>query len=445
MAGIILLLDFLKKNPSLATQSLHSYSLFSATVAASAAAASVAAGKPFASRAIFGDCGFPTAYCDAGSSATWNDEDIPNVQSASENIISNSFKDRTKEYPLELKPLFSAFGFKSFAMTSLRSFLLFYLPLLEPRPPVEENDDLLHQPPEERPVDLVAPFQNSVKQIIRETAVVTTRRVLERFAVQHVSQRMAWKLLKDVPRSAKRKFDRGMPTLLFFYSVSRTTFRGHMLGVAASWIIQVIIEIYRCFFRKHNNDDEDININEKIRLFRRKLFGTTVKCSASEIEESTGFCALVADEIDVRLRPMDPSLNQPSPEVEEAEWDTDGFVIPSLTIGDSNLANTNVPGVTDSKPPATTTIEAEKIYLGPHGAPPSQAKQQEVKASGRKLSFKHKLKEADRRFSGTGRENKVETLQQLVGGKVSSATMPRSSPRDWLDPHCHESQYEKYP
>ncbi|CAL9062999.1 unnamed protein product [Musa banksii] len=288
MAGIILLLDFLKKNPSLATQSLHSYSLFSATVAASAAAASVAAGKPFASRAIFGDCGFPTAYCDAGSSATWNEEDIPNVQSASENILPSSFKYRTKEYPLELKPLFSAFGFKSFAMTSLRSFLLFYLPLLEPHPPVEENDDLLHQPPEERPLDLVTPFRNSAKQIIRETAVVTTRRVLERFAVHHVSQRMAWKLLKDVPRSAKRKFDRGMPTLLFFYSVSRTTFRGHMLGVAASWIVQVIIEIYRCFFRKHSNDDEDININEKIRLFRRKLFGTTVKCSASLVFASIG-------------------------------------------------------------------------------------------------------------------------------------------------------------
>ncbi|RZR94716.1 hypothetical protein BHM03_00023476 [Ensete ventricosum] len=173
-------------------------------------------------------------------------------------------------------------------MTSLRSFLLFYLPLLEPRPPVEENDDLLHQPPEERPVDLVTPFQNSVKQIIRETAIVTTRRVLERFAVQHVSQRMAWKLLKDVPRSAKRKFDRGMPTLLFFYSVSRTTFRGHILGIAASWIVQVIIEIYRCFFRKHNNDNEDININDKIRLFRRKLFGTTVKCSASLVFASIG-------------------------------------------------------------------------------------------------------------------------------------------------------------
>ncbi|CAL9750936.1 uncharacterized protein LOC135634578 [Musa acuminata AAA Group] len=288
MAGIALLLDFLKRNPSLSTQSLHSYSLFSATVAASAAAASVAAGKPFASRAIFGDCDLPIAYCDAGASATWDAEYIPNVRSVSENILPNSFKYRTKEYPLELKPLFSAFGFRSLTITSLRSFLLFYLPLLEPRPPVEENDDFLHEAPEEKPVDLVTPFRNSVKQIIRETSVVTIRRVLERLAVHHVSQRMAWKLLKDVPKSAKRKAARGMPTLSFLYSVSGTTFRGHLLGVAASWIVQVVIEIYRCFFRKNINGDEDISINEKIRLFRRKLYGTTVKCSASLVFASVG-------------------------------------------------------------------------------------------------------------------------------------------------------------
>ncbi|WOL17680.1 hypothetical protein Cni_G26473 [Canna indica] len=142
---------------------------------------------------------------------------------------------------------------------------------------------------------------------------------------------------------------------------------------------------------------------------------------------------------------MDPSLNQSSPQVEEDEWDTDGFVIPSLTIGDSELANTNVPVVTDPKPPVTTTTkEAEKIYLGPHGAPP-QAKQQELNTTGRKQRFKHKLREADRRFSGAGRENKVESLQQLVGSNVSSGSMPKSSQRDWLDPHCHESQFEKYP
>lgn len=87
----------------------------------------------------------------------------------------------------------------------------------------------------------------------------------------------------------------------------------------------------------------------------------------------------------------------------------------------------------------------EQIYLGPHGAPP-QSKQQELNSSGRKHRFKQKLKEADRRTSGTGRENRLENLRELVGsgsggGKVPN--MSKSSPRDWLDPHCHESQFEK--
>ncbi|XP_010936403.1 uncharacterized protein [Elaeis guineensis] len=140
---------------------------------------------------------------------------------------------------------------------------------------------------------------------------------------------------------------------------------------------------------------------------------------------------------------MDPSLTQPAPEVEEDEWDTDGFVIPSLNVGDSDLGKPGVLGVTDPKPPPKAVKEAEKIYLGPHGAPPSQAKL-ELNVAGRKQRFKQKLKEADHKFSGTGRENKVETLRQLVGSKVSGTTMPKSSPRDWLDPHCHESQFERY-
>lgn len=60
------------------------------------------------------------------------------------------------------------------------------------------------------------------------------------------------------------------------------------MAVAASWIIQVIIEIYRCFFRKPINDDRDIDINEKIRIFTRKFFGTIVKCSASLVFASVG-------------------------------------------------------------------------------------------------------------------------------------------------------------
>ncbi|WMV26025.1 hypothetical protein MTR67_019410 [Solanum verrucosum] len=59
-----------------------------------------------------------------------------------------------------------------------------------------------------------------------DTAVVTTRRVLERLAVHYVSQRMAWKLLKDVPKSAARKAQRGMPSMIYFCSVTKTTCRG---------------------------------------------------------------------------------------------------------------------------------------------------------------------------------------------------------------------------
>ena len=86
----------------------------------------------------------------------------------------------------------------------------------------------------------------------------------------------------------------------------------------------------------------------------------------------------------------------------------------------------------------------ENIYLGPHGAPPSQSKQQEPNSAGRKQRFKQKLKEADERTSGTGRENKLESLRELVGGGKTTGNMAKASTRDWLDPHCHESQFEKW-
>ncbi|XP_058115451.1 uncharacterized protein LOC131258267 [Magnolia sinica] len=171
MAGIALLLDLLKKNPGFASQSLHSHGLFSATVAASAAAASVAAGWPFASRFLFGDGGISTAFCDAAPAPAWTEDYVTNLRSASENIFQHKpLKYSTKEYPIELKPLFSAFGPKSLALTSLRSFLMFYLLLLEPRTRMEDDDDndFLQDESEERPpVNLVVPFKKSMKQIRR--------------------------------------------------------------------------------------------------------------------------------------------------------------------------------------------------------------------------------------------------------------------------------------
>ncbi|KAK4575757.1 hypothetical protein RGQ29_026635 [Quercus rubra] len=52
--------------------------------------------------------------------------------------------------------------------------------------------------------------------------------------------------------------------------------------------------------------------------------------------------------------------------------DTDGFVIPSLEIGDVDRSKTDVSEVEASKPPSPKAKKEENIYLGPHGAPPSQ-------------------------------------------------------------------------
>jgi hypothetical protein len=56
------------------------------------------------------------------------------------------------------------------------------------------------------------------------------------------------------------------------------------------------------------------------------------------------------------------------------------------------------------------------------------------------------LKEADQKMSGSGRENKMANLRELVGGGAGAekgTNMGKGVSRDWLDPHCHESQFEK--
>ncbi|KAK4275328.1 hypothetical protein QN277_018430 [Acacia crassicarpa] len=141
------------------------------------------------------------------------------------------------------------------------------------------------------------------------------------------------------------------------------------------------------------------------------------------------------------MDPVHPTT--PPVEHEEDEWDTDGFVIPSLGIGNSDENRPSAPVIESSNSPAQPKKE-ENIYLGPHGAPPSHPKQQELNPLSRKQRFKQKLKEADKNTSGgTARENKMDNLRELVGGGRESRIMAKGSHKDWLDPHCHESQFER--
>lgn len=283
MAGVALLLDFLRKNPSFSGPQVHPRSLLSNTLAAS-----FVVSTPFAYRALFGNGETHIAYCDAGMAV--GEDYVSNIWTPSGSIFrEDALKHSTKMYNIEMKPLLSAFHWKALALTSLRSFLLFYLPLLEPQS--EDDDNFLQENPEEAHLDLIVPFKKSVKQICRETTVVTTRRVLERLAVHYVSQRMAWKLLKDAPKSATRKAGRGMATSNYVLCVSRTTLRGHFLGVLASWFVQVGIDIYRFFtsiYKTKEASGDTIDTSENFQILGKKIYGTTIRCSASLVFASLG-------------------------------------------------------------------------------------------------------------------------------------------------------------
>nr|GEW11969.1 hypothetical protein [Tanacetum cinerariifolium] len=228
MAGINLIMELLRKNPRVNGQTLHSTGLYSATIAATSAAVYVGSNTPFASKALYG---------------------------------------------------------------SIRCFLMFYLPLLQSN--IEEcaNVSLHDLVDEHQDVDYVLPLKITVKQILLETSVVTTRRVLERLAVHHLSQRAAWKLIKDVPMSAMRKANRGMPFYIYFVRVSRTTFRGHFLGYAASWLVHVGIECYR-FVRdiSKSNEVDDVNVDpqhkERVKILGVRVYYHTVRCCSSLISAS---------------------------------------------------------------------------------------------------------------------------------------------------------------
>ena len=74
--------------------------------------------------------------------------------------------------------------------------------------------------------------------------------------------------------------------MIYFCSVTKTTCRGHFLGVLASWFVQVGIDIWRFF--KSKQDDDTLDGSEKMKLLGRKISIVTVRCSASLVFASIG-------------------------------------------------------------------------------------------------------------------------------------------------------------
>ncbi|KAJ1296719.1 hypothetical protein BS78_01G323900 [Paspalum vaginatum] len=90
------------------------------------------------------------------------------------------------------------------------------------------------------------------------------------------------------------------------------------------------------------------------------------------------------------------------------DWDNDDFVIPSLSVEESDLGDWETSRASDPQPPPKPTKDTENIYLGPHGAPPSRAKKPEDTSAtaGGYRDKNTKSREADQKTFGTGRNNK---------------------------------------
>ncbi|GJR63499.1 hypothetical protein Tco_1505661 [Tanacetum coccineum] len=152
---------------------------------------------------------------------------------------------------------------RPFALISIRSLLMFYLPLLESNLQDSANVSLHDLVDEHQDVDYVAPLKMAVKEILIETS-------------------------QSLPCA---KANRGMPLYIYFVRVTRTTFRGKILGYAASWLVQVGIECYRYVHDiSKSNQVDDINVDakheERAKLLRKRVYYVTVRCCSSLISAS---------------------------------------------------------------------------------------------------------------------------------------------------------------
>lgn len=137
---------------------------------------------------------------------------------------------------------------------------------------------------------------------------------------------------------------------------------------------------------------------------------------------------------------MDP-VEGPDTAVEQ-EWDADGFEIPSLKAHRQESRTEEVSEVKKASIPREKA-QTEIIYLGPHGAPPSQVKQHELHTRGKKSRPKQKIKEADRKGILAGRENKVDLLRVVMESKGSVAS-PKGT-RERFGPNHQVNQFRQFP
>ncbi|MCO5598874.1 hypothetical protein L7F22_052973 [Adiantum nelumboides] len=324
MGGLALLLELLSKEGSAVAFSkpaaIHCFASLSALAAVSAAASSIGIVPHYVSSSYFRENVSSIALCeglrdkdltispkheDIGSKTSPANEDIDfETVSADEDIdLETVSADElyrrayaNKSYHINLKPIYSAFYPGALSYTVLRALVVNFQSVIETYVArlQEDGDDEEFADEEPEPINIEAALKGSGWTIIRELTVITTRRLLERFVVRRVSKRTAWKLLKDLPTSSTRKAGRLLPKSELFLGVLKTTFRGQLLGIAAAWLVQLLIDVYsyvRALYRRRRKMQRTVDYQvekEELAFFLRKTVGNTLKCGAALALSSAG-------------------------------------------------------------------------------------------------------------------------------------------------------------
>jgi len=154
-----------------------------------------------------------------------------------------------KVYPNEYKSIAFAIFPKNLIITAVRCMALSLAPVVEQYlkalDEAERNDDgqdgnVFPPLPNLKPATVKTAYS-----ILRMTTVMTTRRIMERLLSLGCSERMMWKLMKDIPKSAQRKASN--PLLESSRAVSRgcrmarTAVRGYAVVVGADFVVNQCI------------------------------------------------------------------------------------------------------------------------------------------------------------------------------------------------------------
>ncbi|KAF0703778.1 Aste57867_7536 [Aphanomyces stellatus] len=197
-----------------------------------------------------------------------------------------------KNYLVDQKTFMAHFHAQALLLTAFKSTLLqgalvfnSYVESLDLDEDDEDEDELV-KPKEDKPVFVApTPYEFAIKvehTFVRMISNTTMLRSLEFVSLQVLDVRMAGKLMKDVTKSALRKYGRFNSTSVTAIRIAKTSFRASILSNSAVFLVEEIVDIIKTLFGLGKKDEDSKFIQRLLHATRKCLFailGTAVGSS----------------------------------------------------------------------------------------------------------------------------------------------------------------------